>query len=76
MMTALIAVNVDPYRVQDTMVHVPLEALRIGPVDPYVVEDLLTGARYPWRGSRNYVRLDPTAGQAGHVLRVERGATR
>jgi starch synthase (maltosyl-transferring) len=72
----LIAVNVDPFRVQATMVHVPLDRLRIGPDELYIVEDLLTGARYPWRGVRNYVRLDPVMGQAGHVLRVERGATR
>jgi len=72
----LIAVNLDPARLQETMVHVPIDALGIAASEPYVVEDLLTGARYSWTGARNYVRLDPTAGQAGHVLRVERGATR
>jgi starch synthase (maltosyl-transferring) len=35
------------------------------------VQDLLTGARYTWRGRRNYVRLDPRTA-VGHVLRVER----
>ena len=69
-------VNLDPVRLQETMVHVPIDALGIAAGEPYVVEDLLTGARYSWKGARNYVRLDPTAGQAGHVLRVERGATR
>jgi starch synthase (maltosyl-transferring) len=39
--------------------------------EPYVVHDLLTDARYVWRGSRNYVRLDP-AEQPGHLLLVER----
>jgi hypothetical protein len=34
---------------------------------------LLTGARYTWRGARNYVRLDPSSGQVGHVFRVEVG---
>jgi starch synthase (maltosyl-transferring) len=72
----LIAVNLDPARLQETMVHVPIDALGIAASEPYVVEDLLTGARYSWTGARNYVRLDPTAGQAGHVLRVEPGATR
>ena len=33
------------------------------------LEDLLTGTRYPWRGARNYVRLDP-AERAGHILVV------
>jgi len=72
----LIAVNVDPHHGQETMVHVPLDALRIGHDETYVVEDLLTGARYPWRGSRNFVRLDPAIGQGGHVLRVSLGGGR
>jgi starch synthase (maltosyl-transferring) len=66
----LIAVNVDPTRAQETMVHVPLDALDLRPDTPYVVEDLLTGARYTWRGVRNYVRLDPKV-QVGHILRVQ-----
>ena len=41
----------------------------IAPDQFYTVEDLLTGARYTWRGARNYVRLDP-AQQPGHLLRV------
>ena len=53
------------------MVHVPVRELGIGADEAYVVQDLLTGARYTWRGSRNYVRLDPQM-QMGHVLRVER----
>jgi starch synthase (maltosyl-transferring) len=53
------------------MVHVPLDELRLDPVSPYVVEDLLTGARYTWQGERNYVRLDPAV-QVAHVLRVVR----
>jgi starch synthase (maltosyl-transferring) len=67
----LIAVNVDPFRPHETMVHVPLDALDLHHDRSYVVEDLLTGARYTWRGVRNYVRLDPHE-QAGHVLRLER----
>ena len=70
----LIAVNVDPHRAHESMVHAPLAALGIGPDEPYVVEDLLTGARYTWRGSRNYVRLDPGV-EPGHVLRVVRAAS-
>ena len=67
----MVVVNLDPHRVHDTMVHVPLDALRLDPVSPYVVEDLLTGARYTWQGERNYVRLDPAV-QVAHVLRVVR----
>jgi starch synthase (maltosyl-transferring) len=67
----LIAVNLDPHRVQETMVHVPLDALGIGPHDAFTAHDLLTGERYRWGGVRNYVRLDP-AERVAHVLRVER----
>ena len=69
----LIAVTLDPLRVQETNVHVPLAELGIGEHESYVVHDLLTGARYTWRGSENYVRLDPLVGQVAHVFRVERG---
>ena len=42
------------------MIHVPIHEMGSGrPDEPYVVHDLLTGARYTWRGVRNYVRLDP-----------------
>ena len=58
------------------MVHVPLGDLGITHDETYFVDDLLSGTRYSWRGSRNYLRLDPTMGQAGQVLRVERGAAR
>jgi starch synthase (maltosyl-transferring) len=71
-----VAVNCDPHRALETMVHMPLETLGLDGDEPFVVEDLLTGARYPWRGARNFVRLDPAIGQWGHVLRVERGAKR
>jgi len=69
----LIAVNVDPHHAQQGMVHVPLAALGLADDEPYAVEDVLTGARYTWRGARNYVRLDPQA-EPGHVLRVVRPA--
>ncbi len=67
----LIAVNTDPHRPHHTMVHVPLDLMGIPPHAAYGVEDLLTGARYTWQGSRNYVRLDP-AHQVAHIFRVIR----
>ena len=71
----LIAVNTDPHHVQETMVHVPIHEMGIDDDRPYVVRDLLSGARYTWRGVRNYVRLDPNE-TPGHVLLVERDAVR
>ena len=67
-----IAVNLDPLRAHDSMVHVPLEALGLSGDAVYPVTDLLTGAQFRWRGARNYVRLDP-AQEPAHVLRLERG---
>ena len=65
----LVAVNVDPHRAQETMVHVPLAALGIHDHESFLVEDLLSGERYAWRGARNYVRLDPTE-RVGQIFRV------
>ena len=65
----LVAVNLDPHRVRETVVHAPLAALGLGEDQPFAVEDLLTGTRYTWQGARNYVRLDP-AERPGHLLRV------
>jgi len=67
----LVAVNLDPKRPHHTTVEVPIAEMGIGPDEAYTVTDLLTGARYTWRGARNYVRLD-RAQQPGHLLRVER----
>ena len=67
----LIVVNTDPRQVHETMLNVPIEELGLGPDEAYMVEDLLTGARYTWRGVRNYVRLDPNL-QPGHVFKVHR----
>jgi starch synthase (maltosyl-transferring) len=67
----LVVVNTDPDTAHWTHVHVPIEDMGIEADEPYVVHDLLTGARYTWRGVRNYVRLDP-AEQPGHLLLVER----
>ena len=65
----LVVVNVDPTQAHHTTIDVPIAAMGIAPDQFYTVEDLLTGARYTWRGARNYVRLDP-AQQPGHLLRV------
>ncbi|HEU4629605.1 MAG TPA: alpha-1,4-glucan--maltose-1-phosphate maltosyltransferase [Gemmatimonadaceae bacterium] len=67
----LIVVNLDPHGPQETLVDVPVDELGLGHDRDYQVEDLLTGVRYTWRGSRAYVRLDPGF-EPGHVLRVVR----
>lgn len=67
----IVVVNLDPFHMHETMIHVPLEELGLREDQMYEVEDLLTGVRHTWRGSRNYVRLDPSE-RVGHVLRLVR----
>jgi hypothetical protein len=49
---------------------VPIHEFGLNHNEWYSVEDLLTGAVYPWRGETNFVILSPAA--AAHVLRVRR----
>src|SRR6266513_3525526 len=67
----LVVVNLDPSRVQDSYVYIPLP--EFGPLDSdvYQVHDLLTDMRYLWRGERNYVELNPAL-QPAHIFRVRR----
>ncbi|HEY5743762.1 MAG TPA: alpha-1,4-glucan--maltose-1-phosphate maltosyltransferase, partial [Terrimicrobiaceae bacterium] len=71
----LCAVTVDPHHSQAAFVHVPLEQLGIGPQETFQVEDLLTGERFLWTGTRNFVSLNPHTRPA-HVFRVRRWAGR
>ena len=65
----LVVVNLDPFTPRWAFVEVPVAAMGIAADEAYEVEDLLTGARYTWRGARNYVRLDPRD-EPAHVFRV------
>ncbi len=53
-------VNLDPYHTQSGWVELDLPALGVDPASPYQMQELLTGARYLWNGSRNFVSLDVT----------------
>ena len=57
----LAVVNCDPHHVQRGMVNLPLEELGIDRDRPYQAHELITGARYIWNGSRNYVEINPHA---------------
>jgi starch synthase (maltosyl-transferring) len=48
-----------------------MEDLGVDQKKPYQVHDLLTGARYLWTGSRNYVEIDPQVVPA-HIFRLRR----
>jgi starch synthase (maltosyl-transferring) len=69
----LIVVNLDPVRAQSGWVDLDETELGVEPGAPFVVHDLLSGARYTWQGRANYVLLDPAA-QPAHVFAVERQA--
>jgi starch synthase (maltosyl-transferring) len=66
----VMAVNLDPHHVQSAWVHVPVGDLGLSEDTSYTMHDLLSGARYTWRGSYNWVQLDPGL-QPAHVFRVE-----
>jgi starch synthase (maltosyl-transferring) len=64
-------VNLDPHRTQSAWVDLPLDAFHLDPRQPYQMHDLLTDARYVWRGPRNYVELSPQRLPA-HIFRIQR----
>lgn len=55
----LTIVNLDPHHVQEGNTALDLDELGVKENDTFQVHDLLTGARYLWRGTKNFVRLDP-----------------
>ena len=67
----LTVVNLDPHHAQSGWLDLQLAALGVERSESFQAHDLLTGARFLWRGARNFVRLDPERGPA-HVLRVRR----
>lgn len=66
--TVIVVVNTDPHSVRETIVHLDLDKLQLGP--EFGVQDLLTGKKYDW-SSRNYVRLDAFS-EPAHIMQVIR----
>jgi starch synthase (maltosyl-transferring) len=71
----LIAITVDARYPQTAFVHVPLAELGLGESETYQVEDLLSGERYQWTGSRNFISLNPH-NRPAQIFRVRRKAGR
>jgi len=69
----LVVVNLDPHRKQNSYIDVPIDQFGEMASDVYQVHDLLSDARYTWRGRQNYVELDPEI-QPAHIFRVRRWA--
>jgi len=64
-------VNLDPHYRQSGYVTLPPNELEIPFDRAFEAEDLLSGERYLWHGSKNYVELDP-ARHSGHILKIHR----
>ena len=64
-----VVANNDVHWLQLGWVQMPIWELGIPADEPYVVEDLLDGARYTWHGEWNYVKLDPDV-RVAHILVV------
>jgi len=62
-----IVVNTDPHWTQQGWVQMPIWEMGITGRERYVVEDLLDGGRYTWRGEWNYVKLDPSE-RVAHIF--------
>jgi starch synthase (maltosyl-transferring) len=69
--TILVVVNLDPHYRQSGWIELDLDGLGLPSAEPFQASDLLTGARYLWHGSRNYVELDPHLLPA-HLFRIRR----
>jgi starch synthase (maltosyl-transferring) len=66
-----VAVNLDTHYRQSGWVRLASGFLGDDDGRPYQIHDMLTGARYIWQGSRNYIELDPALGPA-QIFRVRR----
>lgn len=63
--------NMDMHHVQEGTIALDMAKLGLGEDAFFFVKDLLTDESYLWRGSQNFVRLDPER-TPGHFLVVKR----
>ena len=69
----IVAVNLDFQHPQSGFVELDLQSLGLAPNETFEVHDLLSGGRYTWSGSRNFVELNPHQLPA-HLFKVVRRA--
>ncbi len=67
----LVVVNLDPLNVQEDHISIPLHDLGVQDWQTYKVKDLVSGEKYYWRGSTNFVRLDPKA-EPAHIFELKK----
>ncbi|NBA88016.1 DUF3416 domain-containing protein [Emticicia sp. CRIBPO] len=66
----LFIVNLDQDNIQGGILKVPLPGIYKSETESYQVHDLITGAKYVWKGQDNYVELDPNI-LPFHLFRIE-----
>ena len=66
----LAIVNLDPHHTQGGYVRIPLNLIGKHSDEEYIVHDLLTGAKYFWRGELNPIELNPQL-MPMHLFRIE-----
>ena len=67
----LTVVNLDSFKTSSGFVELDLVELGLEEDEIFQVHDLISDARYTWRGSRNYVHLDPAIIPA-HIFEIVR----
>jgi starch synthase (maltosyl-transferring) len=67
----LILVNLDPYNTQESNILIPYERFGIGEHENYTVTDLLSGFTFIWKGSNNYVKLNPHV-EPAHIFKISK----
>jgi len=65
----LTVVNLDPHHVHSGWLDLPVDELLSDPKKTYQMHDLLSDARFLWKGTRNYVELNPQKSPA-HIFRL------
>jgi starch synthase (maltosyl-transferring) len=69
--TILTVVNLSPHYTHSGWLELPLEDFGLDAEKTYQMHDLLSDARYLWRGEKNYVELNPEKSSA-HIFRLRR----
>ena len=66
-----VAVNLNPYDVREASVEFPLRDMGLWDDASFEAEELISGMRHFWKGSWQYVRLDPHVNPV-EIFRVRR----
>ncbi len=69
----VVVVNVDPFNTHEDLVTLPLWKFGIEEWQTYQMHDFLTGTTYFWKGTSNYVRLDPQTNPS-HIFAVRKAS--